>query len=94
MIHSFSKREKKESRKQECSYESKNRTCMCNAYTTCTIYIFDSLYLRLLSALRFPVRAFDNPHADRIRSGMNADRCADLVNLNLIDPQALPHKIF
>lgn len=67
---------------------------MCNAYTTCTIYIFDSLYLRLLSALRFPVRAFDNPHADRIRSGMNADRCADLVNLNLIDPQALPHEIF
>ena len=94
MIHSFSKREKKESRKQECSYESKNRTCMCNAYTTCTIYIFDSLYLRLLSALRFPVRAFDNPHADRIRSGMNANRCADLVNLNLIDPQALPHEIF
>ena len=92
MIHSFSKREKKESRKQECSYESKNRTCMCNAYTTCTIYIFDSLYLRLLSALRFPVRAFDNPHADR--SGMNANRCADLVNLNLINPQALPHEIF
>lgn len=83
----------------------KNRTCMCNAYTTCTIYIFYSLipltyfhalqlFHWLLSALGFPVRAFDNPHADRIRSGVNADRCADLVNLNLIDPQALPHEIF
>lgn len=93
MIHPFSKREKRIPQ-TGFSYKSKNRTCMCNAYTTCTIYIFDSLYLRLLSALRFPVRAFDNPHADRIRSGMNADRCADLVNLNLIDPQALPHEIF
>ena len=83
----------------------KNRTCLCNGYTTCTIYIFYSLILLtcshslqlfhwLLSTLRFPVRAFDNPHADRIRSGVNADRCADLVNLNLIDPHALPHEIF
>ena len=93
MIHPFSKREKKNPANR-ILYKSKNRTCMCNAYTTCTIYIFDSLYLRLLSALRFPVRAFDNPHADRIRSGVNANRCADLVNLNLIDPHALPHEIF